>query len=271
MENISSLVRNMIALYGLRVVAGIIILVVGRYASRLLSQLVRKLLERAKVEATLVGFVSSLVYVGLMAFVIIAALGKLGVQTASFVAVIGAAGLAVGLALQGSLSNFAAGVLILLFRPFKAGDVIDAAGVVGAVETIHIFTTSLKTADNRRVIVPNASITGGNITNITANATRRVDLVVGVGYGENLQKVKDVIADVLKADERVLKDPAPTIGVLELADSSVNLAVRPWVNTGDYWAVHFGLLETIKTRFDTEGISIPFPQRDLHIFQETKS
>lgn len=206
-------------------------------------------------------------YIALLVFVVLAALGQLGIQTTSFIAVIGAAGLAIGLALQGSLSNFAAGFLMIIFRPFKVGDVIEGAGVTGVVETIQVFTTQLKTPDNRTVIIPNASLTAGNITNWTVKGTRRVDLVMGIGYDDDIDKAKKIMADILAKDERVLKDPAPKIALVELADSSVNFVVRPWVKVEDYWDVYFDTTENIKKSFDAEGISIPYPQRDVHVYE----
>jgi small conductance mechanosensitive channel len=200
-----------------------------------------------------------------MAFVIIAALGQLGVQTASLVAVLGAAGLAVGLALQGSLANFAAGLLLIIFKPFKVGDFIEGGGVSGVVEEVGIFTTMMNSPDNKKLVVPNAKMTSDNIVNYTAKQVRRVDLVAGVSYRDDLDKVKRVLGEILAADSRILKDPAPTVGVLALAESSVNLAVRPWVKTADYWDVFFATQESIKKRFDAEGISIPFPQQDVHL------
>lgn len=270
-QNILETLQGYIALYGIQVLGAIIIFFVGKYVAGLIRNLIKKLMTKAKVEVMLVGFVSHLVYVALLAFVIIATLGKVGVPVASFVAIVGAAGLAIGFALQGSLGNFASGVLILLFRPFKVGDFIEAGGVTGVVEEIEIFTTTLKSPDNKKIIAPNGGVMGGNIINYTANDTRRIDLVVGVGYGDDLQKTKSVLSDVLGGDDRVLKDPAPTIGVLELGDSSVNFAVRPWVKTAEYWDVFFALNEEIKKRLDAEGISIPFPQRDVHLFNETSA
>jgi small conductance mechanosensitive channel len=202
-----------------------------------------------------------------MTFVIVAAIGTLGVQTTSFVAVLGAAGLAVGFALQGSLSNFAAGVMLIVFRPFKAGDYVEAGGTAGSVQEVSIFTTVMKTPDNKKVIIPNSQITGGSITNYSAMETRRVDMVFGIGYGDNIKQAKDTLEQILAADERILKDPAPTIAVSELADSSVNFVVRPWVKTADYWAVYFDLTEKVKLTFDEKGISIPFPQQDVHMHQ----
>jgi len=183
--------------------------------------------------------------------------------------VLGAAGLAVGLAMQGSLANFAAGVLIIMFRPFKIGDFIDAGGSAGVVEVIGIFTTNLRTPDNRSVIMPNAGITGGNITNFSAKETRRIDMTFGVGYGDNLKTAREILERILAEDPRVLKDPAPTIGVAELGASSVDFAVRPWVKTSDYWPVKFDLNERIKVALEEGGCSIPFPQTDVHLFQKT--
>jgi small conductance mechanosensitive channel len=268
MEQVIAKVQEWVALYGLKVIAAIVILVVGRLAAMGLRKLIRRIMEKAKVDATLVGFVTSVSYVAMMAFVIIAALGQLGVQTASFVAVLGAATLAIGLALQGSLANFASGVLMILFKPFKAGDFIEAGGTMGGVEHIGIFTTELKTPDNKKIIIPNGKVMGDNIVNYSANDKRRIDLVAGVSYDADLDKVRKVLEEILGAESRLLDDPAPVIGVSELADSSVNFVVRPWVKTGDYWPVYFALQEQIKKRFDAEGIGIPFPQRDVHIFNE---
>jgi small conductance mechanosensitive channel len=223
-------------------------------------------MNKRQVDPTIASFVSNMTYIALLVFVVLAALGQLGIQTTSFIAVIGAAGLAIGLALQGSLSNFAAGFLMIIFRPFKVGDYIEGAGVAGTVEAIQIFTTQLKTPDNKTVIIPNAGLTAGNITNYSAKGTRRVDMVFGIGYGDDIDHAKKVIMDVLAKEERILKDPSTTIGVVELADSSVNFAVRPWVKADDYWNVYFNLTENIKKDFDAQGISIPFPQRDVHMY-----
>ncbi len=267
MENIITQLQVLVTLYGLKIIAAVLILIVGRFIALGVKKLIRKIMTKGKVDETLVGFVTNLAYVALMAFVIIAAISKLGIQTASFIAVLGAAGLAIGLALQGSLANFAAGVLMLIFKPFKVKDFIEGNGVSGTVEEIGIFTTVLKSPDNKKIIVPNASMMSGNIVNYTANDRRRVDIVVGVGYGEDLDKVRSVLEDIISSDDRILKDPAPTIGVLELAASSVNFAVRPWVKTTDYGNVFFSMQETIKKRFDAEGISIPFPQQDVHLYK----
>mgnify|MGYP006286712903 CR=1 FL=1 len=269
MESLGERIWELLTLYGLKVVAAIAVFVLGRWVAKGLTNFVRRLMEKRGVDVTLVSFVAHLTYVALLVFVILAAIGQLGIQTTSFIAVIGAAGLAIGLALQGSLSNFAAGFLMIIFRPFKVGDYIEGAGTAGTVENIEIFTTQLKTPDNKTVIIPNASLTAGNIVNWSTKPTRRVDLVMGIGYGDDIDKAKEIMADVLSKDARVLTDPPPTIGLVELADSSVNFVVRPWVNSADYWEVYFDLTETIKKRFDAEGISIPFPQRDIHVYQES--
>ena len=257
--------------FGLKLLAALVIFVIGRWVARRLANVAGRLLEQTDVDTTLVGFMRNIVYYGLLTFVILAAVGQLGVQTTSFIAVLGAAGFAVGLALQGSLSNFAAGVMLVLFRPFKVGDFVEAAGTAGVVESIQLFTTQMKTGDNKTIIIPNSQITSGIITNYSAKDTRRVDLVFGVGYDSDLETVKRAIHEVVAADSRILDDPAVTVGIVELADNSVNFVVRPWVKSGDYWDVYFGLNEAMKNRFDAEGISIPFPQRDVHIIQATSS
>jgi small conductance mechanosensitive channel len=267
MESLAEKVWELLTIYGLKVIAGIVVFIVGRWVAKGLTKLARKVMEKRAVDHTLVSFVANLTYIALLVFVVLAALGQLGIQTTSFIAVIGAAGLAIGLALQGSLSNFAAGFLMIIFRPFKVGDFIEGAGVAGTVEAIQLFTTQLKSPDNKTVIIPNASLTAGNITNYSTKGTRRVDLVMGIGYKDDIDKAKEIMADVLAKDGRVLKDPAPTIALVELADSSVNFVVRPWVKAEDYWDVYFDTTENIKKSFDAEGISIPFPQRDVHVYQ----
>jgi small conductance mechanosensitive channel len=259
-----------VARYGVSILAAIIILVVGLWVAKKVKACFVQVLQKKEVDPTLVGFFSSLLYGALAVFVVIAAISKLGIQTTSFVAVIGAAGLAVGLALQGSLSNFASGVLLILFKPFQAGDFIKAGGEAGVVVEVGILTTELKTPDNVKIIMPNSSILGGAITNISAHPTRRVDMVVGVGYGDDLNKAKQIMEDILEADERVLKDPAVTIAVSNLGESSVDFVVRPWVKSADYWALKFDFTKAVKEKFDAEGVSIPFPQRDIHVFQEPK-
>jgi small conductance mechanosensitive channel len=257
----------LIAAFGKDLVVAIIIFVVGRWVARRLANLTQRAMEKAEADSTLVGFVRSIVYIALLTFVIMAAIAQLGIQTTSFIAVLGAAGFAIGLALQGSLANFAAGVMMIIFRPFKAGDFVEAAGIAGVVEEIKIFTTTLRTGDNKTIIVPNGQITSGIIVNYSAKDTRRVDLTVGVSYDDNLDKVREVISGIIAGDDRILVDPGPTIAVSELADSSVNFAVRVWVQGADYWPVFFDLNETIKKRFDEEGISIPYPQQDVHVHQ----
>ena len=267
LSNIIPKLQEWVAFYSLKIVAAVAIFIVGRWIAKLPRNLVERMITKGKVDETLVKFVGNITYVALIVIVVIAALNQLGIQTTSFIAIIGAAGLAIGLALQGSLANFAAGVLMIIFRPFKVGDYVEGAGTAGTVEEISIFTTVLKSPDNKIIIVPNAKITGDNIVNYSAKDSRRLDLVIGVGYSDDLQKVKEVLYDILKNEDRILKDPAPTVGVLELADSSVNFAVRPWVRTGDYWTLFFDLKEKIKERFDAESISIPFPQQDVHLYE----
>lgn len=249
------------------IVYALIILAIGYWGAKMISGMLRGLMERRDIDQTLTGFVGNLSNALIITFAVIAAMNQLGIQTTSLIAVVGAAGLAIGLALKDSLGNFAAGVMILIFKQFKAGDLIEAAGVLGVVETLNIFSTQLKTADNKTIFVPNGKLLGDNIINYSAKPTRRVDLVIGVSYKADLSRVKEVLEDILAGDRRILKDPAPTIGVLELADNSVNFAVRPWVDSAEYWNVYFDLHATIKTRFDQEGIGIPYPQRDVHVYQ----
>ena len=227
MGNLVSNLWGLLTIYGLKVIAAVVVFVVGRWVAKGLTKFAEKVMNKRQVDPTIVSFVTNLTYIALLVFVVLAALGQLGIQTTSFIAVIGAAGLAIGLALQGSLSNFAAGFLMLIFRPFKVGHYIEGAGTAGTVEAIQIFTTQLKTPDNKTVIIPNAALTAGNITNYSTKGTRRVDLVFGIGYGDDIDHARKVIMEVLAKDERILKDPATTIGVVELADSSVNFVVRP--------------------------------------------
>jgi len=253
--------------YGPRVLAAIAILIIGRMLARWLRRIVVRLMNKADVDPMVTGFAASMVYIGLMVFVVMAALGQVGIQTTSFLAILGAAGLAIGLALQGSLANFAAGFLLIIFRPFKVGDVIEAAGVTGKVDVIQIFTTTLRTPDNKTIIVPNAKLGNDNIINYSTQKTRRVDLVVGVSYDADLKETRAILQDIVNSDERVLKDPEPQIVVGELADSSVNFFIRVWVNSADYWNVFFDANEKVKLRLDEAGIGIPYPQRDVHLYQ----
>ena len=257
----------MLADFGVKLLIAIAIFVIGRMIVRAICGGVRKALQRGETDPTLAKFVSSLVRAGLMMIVIIAALGQLGIETTGFVAILGAAGLAVGFALQGSLGNFASGVMLLLFRPFKVGDFVEAGGTSGSVQEISIFTTVLHTPDNKKVIVPNSQITSATITNYSANDTRRVDLVACIGYEDDIPKAKAILERITNEHQLVLKDPAPQIEVGELADSSVNIVVRPWVKTDDYWRVFFDLTQSMKMEFDKEGISIPYPQQDVYMHQ----
>ena len=250
---------------GKNIVIALLIFYVGRFAISIVVRGLRKLMQKQGVDKTLETFICNLVRVALLVVVIIAAIGAIGIETTSFIAIFGAAGLAVGLALQGSLSNFAAGVLIVLFRPYRVGNFVEAAGISGTIEQVQILTTILTTPDNKQIIVPNSQIMDSIITNYSAKETRRVDMIVGVSYSDDLDKVRKTLEELVAADDRILADPACKIAVSELADSSVNFVLRPWVNAADYWNVKFELTEAIKKRFDKEGISIPFPQQDVHL------
>lgn len=271
MNEILDKIYQLLTVYGLKVLAAVAIFIIGRWVAKGVRKLVERIMSKSKVDSTLISFTSNLVYIGLLVFIVIAALGQLGIQTTSFIAIIGAAGLAIGLALQGSLANFAAGFLLIIFRPFRVGDLIEGAGVFGVIEAIHIFTTQLRTADNKTVIVPNAKLTENNIVNWTVKGTRRVDMVFGIGYDDDIDKARALITDVIAQDKRILETPAPQIAVSELADSSVNFVVRPWVKVEDYWGVYFDLIEKVKKAFDANGVSIPFPQRDVHLYQHGPS
>lgn len=263
-ENLE-LIQELALLYGVKILMALVIFVIGKWLVKKIAGIIEKTMSKNNVDPAIRNFVGSLVYWALLIFVSITALGQLGIQTASFVAIVGAAGLAVGLALQGSLANFAAGVLILIFRPFRVGDFIEIAGVSGVVQSIQIFTTELNSPDNKKIIVPNGGVISGNITNYSANDTRRVDLIFGVGYGDDIDAAKAVLKKVVADNAQVLSDPAPTIAVVELADSSVNMVCRPWVKSADYWAAYFEITEAAKKALDNAGISIPFPQRDLYL------
>ena len=254
--------------FGVQFLLAIVVYFVGNFIIKRVLSLVGKGLEKKKVEITLHQFLLSILSTLLKAIQIIILASMLGIQTASFIAILGAAGLAIGLALQGSLANFAGGVLILLFRPFKNGDAIKAQGYVGSVEEIQIFNTILKTFDNQRIIIPNGLLSNGCVTNINVNGTRRVDMVFGIGYDDDIVKAKALLRTLIEADERVLKDQGVDIWVGEHGESSVNLFVRPWANAEDYWGLYFEMMEKVKIEFDKAGISIPFPQRDVHIQQK---
>ncbi len=260
---------EIIAGYAFSLLMALLVFLIGKWVARRVTNLLVTVLRKVNgMDETLVKFLENIVYYILMIVVILTAVSELGIETTSFMAILGAAGLAIGLALQGSLGNFASGVMIILFKPFKVGDVITAAGVTGSVKEVSIFNTIMITPDNQKVIVPNAAITSGSITNINANATRRVDLVVGIGYDDDIKKAKTVLNSIVESDQRVLKEKGITVAVSELADSSVNFVVRAWVNTPDYWGVKFDLTENIKVTFDKEGISIPYPQQDLHLHKK---
>jgi len=267
-EKMSQMMDTYVIPWGINIVMAIAIYFIGKVIVSVLVNLLSKIMTRSQYDDMLIDFVKAIARAVLMLFVIIAALDQLNVNTTSLAAILAAAGLAIGLSLQGSLQNFAAGVMLLVFKPFKAGDFIEAGGAMGVVKSISIFTTIMTTADNKEIIVPNGGIYGGNITNYSAKETRRVDMVVGIGYDSDLKKAKEILKEMLAADERILKEPAPTVAVGELADSSVNFVVRPWVATADFWAVKFDFTEAVKLRFDAEGISIPFPQMDLHVHKE---
>lgn len=264
-EDLLARITTLITDWGLKVVGALVVLIVGRMIAKSIRKGVKKTLERGNMDATLVPFVSSLVYYLVMAFVLIAVLGMVGIQTASMIAVLGAAGLALGLALQGTLSNFASGVMLLVFRPFKLGDFIDAAGTAGTVDSIGIFSTTLNTPDNVRIVMPNSTVWGQTIKNYATNPTRRVDLVMGISYDDDIGAAIDTINKVLGNEPRLLQDPAPTVAVAELADSSVNIVVRPWCKREDYWGVFFDLTRALKEQLEAGGCSIPYPQTDVHL------
>jgi len=267
--NITEKFIDILVQYGVQVIAALIILALGLWLANRIKSFLITTLNRQEVDPTLVGFFSSILHGALIVFIVTAAISRLGVQTSSIVAVIGAAGLAVGLALQGSLSNFASGVLLIIFKPFVTGNFIKAGGEAGTVVEIGILSTELVTPDNVKIIIPNSQVMSGSINNFSAHSTRRVDMVLGVSYGDDLEKVKQIIHKLLAADERVLEDPEPIVAVSNLGDSSVDFVVRPWVQTDDYWAFKYEFIQSMKEACDDEGVSIPFPQRDLHLYQES--
>jgi len=262
--DIQQLIETYILPWGINIVMALAIFIVGKFVVNIIVNLFKKMLVKAKVDTILINFIGSIVKTILLLFVVIASLDQLGVETTSMIALIGAAGLAIGLALQGTLQNLASGVMLIIFRPFSDGDFIEAAGVSGVVEEIGIFSITMRTGDNREIIIPNGAVYGGTITNNSKRATRRVDMVFSIGYDDDLLLAKTIIKRILSEDARVLADPAPTVAVGELADSSVNFNVRPWCATADYWGVYGDVHEKIKLTFDAEGISIPYPQMDIH-------
>lgn len=253
-----------ITVYGLKLIGSIAIFVIGRKIAQFLVSITKKIMEKTKLDETLSKFLANVLYGVLLIVIVLSALSNLGVNTTSFVAILGAASLAVGLAFKDTFSNIGAGVLLIFFRPFKVGDFVNAGGEAGVVEEINLFSVLMKTGDNKRIIIPNSGVIGKTITNFSANATRRVDLTFGIGYEDDLKLAKQTLLDVVNADERVLKDPAPFVAVSELADSSVNFVVRVWVNSADYWGVYFDTTEKVKLTFDEKGISIPFPQMEIN-------
>ena len=263
----SDLISQYIVPWGIKIVAAILIYIIGRLVAKLIVKSVVKLMEKSNVDESLRKFVGNIIGAVLTIFIIIAAIEQLGVDTTSIMAIFAAAGLAVGLALKDSLSNFSAGVMLIIFKPFKLGDLVTAGGSTGVVEVIQIFNTVMRTGDNQEIIVPNSHIYGSSIINMSKRDTRRVDLVIGIGYDDNIGEAKQLIEGIIAKNSLILTDPAPTIMVLELGDNCINIAVRPWVQTGDYWGVRADLLQTIKETFDEQGISIPYPQRDVHIIQ----
>lgn len=263
--DINLLVSEYAIPWGINIITALLIFFVGRIVVGWVTRIIVRLLRRTGMDNMLVSFLKSIIKTLLLLFVVIASLKQLGVDTTSLIALLGAAGLAIGLAMQNSLQNFAAGVMLIVFRPFKDGDFVEAAGIAGVVEKIGIFSTVMRTGDNREMIVPNGAIYGGTITNFSARDTRRIDMEFGIGYEDDLRKARQIILDLIKADERILSDPEPLVAVSELADSSVNFVVRPWVNSGDYWPVRFDLTEKVKLAFDEAGITIPYPQMDMHL------
>jgi small conductance mechanosensitive channel len=269
-QQTTQLVVDLLSTWGLKLLGAIVLLVLGRMAAGWARRAVRRGMERASLEPTLIPFISGMVYYLLLAVIIVAVLGIVGIQTASLLAVFGAAGLAVGLALQGTLSNFASGVMLLIFRPFHVGDYIEAGGTAGSVESIGMFSTSLNTPDNVKILVPNSQVYGQKIKNYAANPTRRNDITVGISYDDDIGVAVSTIKSVLDADERVLAEPETVVAVSELGDSSVNIVVRPWCKKEDYWGLRFDLMRTLKERVEAAGCSIPYPQRDIHLFEAEK-
>lgn len=270
MDNIETLldpelINTYLVPWGIRIVSALAVFIIGRWIIKMVVGFAGRMMRKAQVDEMLTTFTGNILYTVLLVVVVIAALDQLGIQTTSLLAVFGAAGLAIGLALKDSLANFSSGVMLIIFRPFKVGDFIEAAGIAGVVEEVRIFSTILRTGDNREIIIPNSQIYSAPIINVSARSTRRIDLVFGIGYEDDLRKAKQLIEAAFAADDRILDDPAPGVAVAELADSSVNINARPWVKTADYWAVRSDLLENIKLSFDSNGISIPYPQQDVHM------
>ena len=263
--DVTQLINGYALPWGIKIAFALIIFIVGRIIVGIVTKLVDKLMRKREMDEMLVRFINSILRWVLLLFVVIAALSQLGIDTTSLIALLGAAGLAIGLSLQSSLSNFAAGVMIIVFRPFNKGDFVEVSGASGVIDNINIFSTTMTTTDNKEIIIPNGSILESNITNYSARDTRRVDMVFGISYDDDLRKAKQILQEIIAADTRVLADPEPVIALSELADSSVNFIVRPWVKADDYWGVMWGTTEAVKLKFDEAGISIPYPQMDVHI------
>lgn len=271
LDAILKTMSELLSQWGMKVIGAVVLLIIGFIVIKIVRKSMRKALGKTGIDEVLTPFISNMVYYILLSVLLIAVLGLFGVETTSVIAVLGAAGLAVGLALQGTLSNFAAGVMLLIFRPFKIGDFVDVAGAVGVVAEVGVFSTRLNTPDNVLITVPNSTIYGQMIKNYSANENRRIDLVMGISYGDDIGLAMTTIQQVLESHDAVLKDPAPTIAVSELADSSVNLVVRPWVKGADYWNVRFDLTRSLKEKLEAAGLSIPYPQQDIHLFSEGKA
>ncbi len=254
--------------WGLRVLGALAFLLVGRIVARSVGRSVERALKRSHFDETLTPFIGNTVYTLVLLAVVIAAAGMVGIQAGSFIAIIGAAGLAVALAFQGTLSNFASGIMLLTFRPFQVGDFVDAGGTAGSVKEIGVFTTTLATPDNVKIILPNSQVSGAIIKNFSANETRRIDLVVGVGYDDDLNVARDTILKVIRADERVLEEPAPVVAVDNMGASSMDFVVRPWVKGADYWDAKWALTKALKEELEAAGCNIPYPQRDVHLYSQ---
>jgi len=267
-EDIDMYINTYAIPWGINIVMAIVIFIVGRIIVGLLLSIFRRVMAKSKYDEMLINFVESILSAILMLFVIVASLDQLQVDTTSLVAIVGAAGLAIGLSLQDSLKNFAAGVMLLVFKPFSKGNFVEAAGTSGIVQNIGIFTTTMTSLDNKEIIIPNGKIYSDNIVNYSAKETRRCDMTFGIGYDDDLLKAKNILRELVDAEERILKEPECLIGVAELGDSSVNFTVRPWVKASDNLAVRLDFTEAVKLRFDAEGISIPYPQMDVHFFKE---
>ncbi len=266
-QSLSEKAIELLSTYGPKLLLAIVTLIIGLWIIKLIVRTFKKGFERSNIDVSLRSFLLSLTRILLKVMLVISVASMVGIQMTSFIAILGAAGLAVGLALQGSLANFAGGVLILLFKPFKVGDFVDAGGHTGTVKEIQIFNTIMKTPDNKTIIIPNGSLSNGSITNFSTEPNRRVDMTFGIGYSDDIKKAKETLETILKNDSRVLDDPAPTVAVSGLGDSSVNFAVRPWCSSADYWSVYFDTHEKVKLEFDRAGISIPFPQQDVHLYK----